>query len=125
MTLPFELRGAKAMQRKIERIAKEYANRVERALRVEAELIITRSKRDFVPVDLGALRDSGHAENVRRRGRDLEVSLVYGDASAPYALIQHENPDFAHRVGSWKYLEIPLNEAIPGMDARIAAEVRL
>lgn len=125
MTLPFELRGAKAMQRKIERIAREHANRVERALRVEAELIMTQSKRDFVPVDLGVLRASGRVENVLRRGRDLEVSLVYGDASAPYALIQHENPDFAHRVGSWKYLEIPLNEAIPGMNARIAAEVRL
>jgi hypothetical protein len=125
MATSFELRGTKAMKRKIERIAREFPNRVERSLRVEAELVMTDSKKNYVPVDLGALRDSGFVGNVERRGEELSVTLAFGGPTAPYAIIQHERPDFVHPVGSWKYLEIPLNQAIPGMARRIAASLRL
>lgn len=142
MAPSFEWKGTKAMQRKIERIAREFPNRVERSLRLEAEFVMTRSKKEFVPVDLGTLRSSGHVDNVERKGKDLSVTLAYGGASAPYALSVHEHPS-AHSPPSWegkavsdiakwsedgrgpKYLERPLMQAVSGMARRIAASLRL
>lgn len=142
MAATFELKGTKAMQRKIERIAQQFPNKIERALRIEAELVMTDSKRNFVPVDLGTLRSSGHVGNVERKGKDLSVTLDYGGAAAPYALAVHEHPS-DHSPPSWegkaltdisdwskdgrgpKYLERPLMAAIPGMARRIAAALRL
>ena len=125
MAASFEFRGTRAMARKIDRIAREFPSRVEQSLRVEAELVMTESKKSFVPVDTGALRSSGHVQPVERRGRELSVTLAFGGPAAPYAIFVHEDPDAHHPVGSWKYLEIPLRAAIPGMARRIAAEVKL
>lgn len=142
MAASFELRGTKAMKRKIERIAEQFPNRVERALRVEAELVMTRSKKDLVPVDLGPLRSSGHVKDVERRDKELSVTLAFGDAAAPYAIAVHEHPSAfsppswegkaISDIGKWsedgrgpKYLERAINEAIPGMARRIAASLRL
>lgn len=142
MATSFELKGTRAMQRKIERIARDFPNKVEQSLRVEAELVMTDSKKNFVPVDLGTLRSSGHVGSVERAGRDLSVTLDYGGASAPYALAVHEHPS-THSPPSWegkavtdisnwsldgrgpKYLERPLNNALKGMARRIAASLRL
>jgi hypothetical protein len=143
MAASFEIKGAKAMQRKIERIARDFPNRVERALRVEAEVeVMTPAKKSIrggegVPVDIGPLRSSGHVKDVERRGKELSVAMGFGGPAGAgnlgetnkeyvgYAIIQHENPNFAHKVGSWKYLETPLMRAIPGMAQRIADEVKL
>lgn len=138
----FELRGTKAMQRRIRVLASQFPNRVEQALRIEAELILTRSKRDFVPVDLGPLRASGFVHDVERKGKELSVTLAFGGAAAPYAIAVHEHPS-AHSPPSWegkaisdigkwsedgrgpKYLERPLMAAVAGMARRIAASLRL
>lgn len=121
----FQLKGSRAMQRRMRRIARTQVGRVEGALRMEAEEIMTRSKRDFVPVDLGALRTSGHVKPPERSGRDVSVTLAYGGPAAPYALIQHEALHFSHRVGGPKYLERPLRDAIPGMNQRLAKRLGL
>lgn len=122
----FDLRGDREMRRKLEALEKAFPRRVAGALRQEAEVIMTRSKRDFVPVDLGTLRSSGHVEDPKI-GVDgtISVTLAYGSAAAPYALIQHENPDFRHTVGTWKYLEKPLRAAKGGMEARLARRLKL
>jgi hypothetical protein len=94
------------------------------ALFREGERIMTRSKRDFVPVLTGALRASGRVEPPQIAGTEITVILGYGGASAPYALVVHEDLQAHHTVGSAKYLEIPRNEAVAGMDARLAADLR-
>ena len=113
------------MLRKLRKLSKTYPDRMELAIRVEAELIMTKSKQSFVPVKLGALRSSGHVEAVERVGRIILVRLVYGGVSAPYAIIQHERLDFQHKVGEAKYLERPLNQAVPGMAKRMARTLDL
>ena len=62
MALSFKLTGQRAMARKIQRLADENPHRVGAALLQEAERIAARSKNEFVPVDLGALRSSIHVE---------------------------------------------------------------
>lgn len=53
-----------------------------------------------VPVDRGPLRASGRVDGPTS-GR---VTLSFGGASAKYALIQHENTKYRHRVGESRYL---------------------
>lgn len=124
-TVTFKLKGTRSMQKKLNRLAAQFEDRLPVALQTEAELIMTTSKRDHVPVDLGTLRSTGHVERVRRVGKILSVRLVYGGPSAPYALKQHEDMTLSHTVGGPKYLERPLVNAAPGMPARLAARMRL
>lgn len=93
-------------------------------LHYEAELIMTDSKRNYVPVDEGILRASGHVEPPVVDGGNVFVRLVYGGLAKAYAIIQHERLDFRHPVGGAKYLELPLLAAAKGLARRIAAYVR-
>src|SRR5687767_5476077 len=102
--MSFELKGKEAMAREIARIARRFPVSLETAMRFEGELVMTRSKRDFVPVDFGTLKGSGHVES-RRRGKDIEVVLSYGGAAAAYALAVHEHPSGASPP-SWKGVEV-------------------
>ncbi len=100
------------MARKLRALADRYPDIIGNALFVLGEKIMNTSKREFVPVDLGTLRSSGHVEPpTRGKGREISVALVYGGPAAPYAIVQHEG-DFQHKVGSRKYLERPLMDAV-------------
>lgn len=138
MAVDFKLRGAKEMQRKMESLAKRFPDRIKNALQIEAEKIATRSKNEFVPVDLGTLRSSIHVEEPIRKGKDIEVTIAAGGAAAPYALTVHEYPS-DYDPPSWKggevefsppgrgpkYIERPLKQAIKGMSNRIAESLDL
>ena len=83
-----------------------------------------KSKR-LVPVDTGALRASGHVQLPVIRGKKVAVVLGYGGAAAPYAVFVHEKQARHNPPTQWKYLEQPLNEAIPGMAGRLAKRIRV
>lgn len=104
------------------------------ALYEEAELIMGISKEEYVPVMDGTLRATGHVKPPVIAGPTIEVTLGYGGPAAPYALSVHENPRSGHtegvspqgrpykrwaKVGGWKYLEIPVSQAMPGLVSRI------
>ena len=55
-----------------------------------------------VPVRKGTLRGTGRVEGPT--GEPPQVSLSFGGAAAPYALVQHEVLTFAHPVGEARYL---------------------
>ena len=120
-----KLRGEEAMLRKLRKLEKVYPDRMELALTIEGELIMTKSKQSFVPVRFGPLRSSGFVEGAKRTARLVSVRLVYGGTAAPYAIIQHERLDFKHKVGEAKYLEKPMNQAVPGMAKRMARTLDL
>lgn len=117
------LRGSRALRRELKRRGKAAPKRLGRALFLEAEQIMAKSKR-IVPVDKGPLRASGHVQLPVIRGRKVSVTLGYGGAAAPYALFVHEKQARHKPPTQWKYLETPLNEAIPGMAARIAKRMK-
>lgn len=122
------------MVRRLGDIGRGFDQAVEKALREEAEEIMRRSKTEFVPVNLGTLKSSGFVNDVTRSGKDVSVTLGYGGDAEAYALAVHEHPS-EHSPRSWgdrtvnfkrggpKYLEKPLNEAVGGMDERIAKKV--
>ena len=96
------------MARKLRALADRYPDIIGAGLFVLGEKIMNTSKREFVPVDFGVLRASGHVQPpIRGKGREISVALVYGGPAAPYAIVQHEG-DFKHTVGTRKYLERPL-----------------
>lgn len=138
----FKLKGGAEMRRELKAIANRYPSRMEAAITLEAERIVTTAKQDYVPVDLGPLRASGHVEPPKRAGRlglgkDIEVSMSFGGSSAPYALAVHEHPS-EHSPPTWqgkaivfsppgrgpKYLEIPFRLARTGMAARLARSLK-
>lgn len=102
------------------------------AMFAEATTILNESKK-IVPVATGNLRASGRVERpITGKGR-AEVSITYGGAAAPYALIVHEVPPNSggrwgtgmnHAAGkSFKYLEIPVmahkDKFVDGVRARV------
>ncbi|NBO55359.1 MAG: hypothetical protein EBU84_12390 [Actinobacteria bacterium] len=96
---------------------------LEKALYLEAELIMTTSKRDYVPVVTGNLRNSGTVKRPVRNGDKIEVELGYGGSAAPYAAIVHEYPKTIGQ-GKNKYLSQPLAVSSKNMAARVAKHIR-
>lgn len=135
----FTLKGDKEMRRRLARLASRNLDKVGAALRAEAEAVMTRSKREFVPVDLGTLRSSGTVIGPNRKGKDVSCDLQYGGPAAAYALAIHEHPS-GSTPPSWraassvtfqpdgrgpKYLERPLMESVPGLPERLAKRLKL
>lgn len=94
------------------------------AIYAEAELIMTDSKDNYVPVDIGTLKASGYVNEPEEVGHKVSVELGYGGEADDYAWVQHERLDFHHEVGEAKYLETPFNEAVNGLEGRLAERVK-
>lgn len=91
---------------KIDKLASGMAQKTPDAVRMIGEDIMFDVKASRpgagVPVDTGVLRSSGQVEGPT--GIKGDVILSFGGAAAPYALVQHENTQFAHKVGEARYL---------------------
>ena len=132
------MRGLKETQARMRRMAERFPDRVEQALYRRAEAIMFRSKTEYVPVDKGILRDSGHVSPPQCKGRAVSIFMSYGGAAKAYAIAVHEHLS-EHSPPSWrgtvvkfspagrgpKYLERPLFEALRTMAADLAADLRL
>lgn len=98
----------------------------------ESIKIMNKSKRQ-VPLEDGILRSSATVNQPVTSGQLFSITMGYGGDASAYALIQHENLSFHHpglhskrkdqsgRKG--KYLEDPVNESLPTLEARIAKSV--
>jgi len=127
------IKGADELKKLLSELAKQYPEIARAALYRQAEIrIMTPSKQYFVPVRDGHLRNSGH---VVAEKDQVKVTLGFGGPagignSGPtnsqdvgYAIVQHENLDFAHAVGEAKYLEKPVMEALPNLPVWIAEDM--
>lgn len=107
-----------------------------RGLYMGLEFVMTEAKMNFVPVDFGILRASGFV-HVKREGKFIIGTIGFGGPAGSgnsggetnredvnYAVIQHENLDFKHTVGSAKYLERPLFAGLPMVGETIAETIR-
>ena len=130
-TRKFKLEGVREMERQLREIAVEFPKDAGAALLNSAEAVLTLAQRVYVPVDLGPLRASGQTagpefEGAGIRGKQIiRVVIAFGSPTVDYAVVQHEEPDFQHTVGEYKYLETPLMQAAGSLAANIARELRL
>lgn len=92
---------------------------IAKEVNIWAEEVMTISKQDFVPVDTGNLRASGHVIPPDPAMEPMVVTLAFGGPSADYALEVHENLEVHHNVGQAKYLEAPFYERLPQLQPNI------
>lgn len=112
---------------------------IAQGLTEHAEDVMRVSKTEYVPVDLGTLRQSGTVLPPEITGETVTVTLGYGGPAAPYAVAVHENPRSGHtggrspsgrpykhwaRVGGWKYLETPFEQLAPRLVPRVEATIQ-
>ena len=118
--------GTSALLARLNNLMQEVPKELDKALYREALAIFRKSQR-IVPVGPindptyrgipGTLRASGVVEGPTNH----EVLIGYGGLAAHYAIYVHEDPNARHKPGkSYKFLEIPFMEALPGMDKRLA-----
>ena len=89
----------------------------------EAVEIIGKAKR-ITPVDTGTLVNTGSALLPVIRGDEASVELGFGGPAAPYSVKVHEDLEAHHPTGQAKYLEQPMDEALVGMDERLAERIK-
>jgi hypothetical protein len=101
--------------KKMDNIADKTPKALDVFLYREALDIFRKSQR-IVPVDKGFLRSSGVVES------NPGIAFIgYGGPAASYALYVHEDPEAQHKDGkTYKFLEIPFTDALPGIAERIA-----
>jgi hypothetical protein len=137
MSVDLTIKGFSELEKKcksmIERLEKENM----KGMKIEAEKIMTDSKKNYVPVDKGTLRQTGMVGDPVKSGDDITVTLGYGGAAAAYATALHEHPSdsspptwegkeltFTKDGTGPKYLERPLMKAVDGLKERIAERVK-
>jgi len=107
-----QMDGARELNELLSRVASfGFVKEFEQAMFATANEVLNQSKK-IVPVDLGALKDSGKVEKPKRSTTGVSVEITYGGTSAPYALYVHEDPSAQHKPGkSYHFLKIPVDAA--------------
>lgn len=94
-------------------------------------LIVQKESMKRTPVDVttkgggGTLRDSHETSMPYYKGKLLNVDIKVGGPAADYAVVQHEDLTFKHKVGQAKFLESVILEAAPNMLERVGRRMRL
>jgi len=112
MKMSVQMDGARELNELLSRVASfGFVKEFEQAMFATANEVLNQSKK-IVPVDLGALKDSGKVEKPKRSTTGVSVEITYGGTSAPYALYVHEDPSAQHKPGkSYHFLKIPVDAA--------------
>lgn len=70
-------------------------------------------KEKYVPIDTGALRDTGKVLPVEiDAAGNITTGIEFGSDTVVYARIQHENLEYNHPHGQAKYIEVPLRQYV-------------
>lgn len=115
-----EMEGIEALQKILDNVDDPATRRgLGQAMHGFATKILNESKK-LVPVDTGALRNSGMVEGPDVDSDGVEVAVTYGGSTIQYAGVIHEDMSLSHsptldtkitkkpRRGQAKYLEIPV-----------------
>lgn len=113
-----DLKGGRELRAKLQAMATGMPGAIAAALLEWGYSVMGQSVR-LVPVCTGRLRSSAYVEVQEESGR-LVLHLGYG---TDYALIVHERLDVRHPHGQAKYLQQPLEAALAGFGAFMAARV--
>lgn len=112
-------RSFRGVRRRMKKFMDEFSGSSGQAARIIGEEVMTDVKASRqgkgVPRDEGILAGSGRVSGPE--GERNVVRLMFGGASAPYALVQHERTDFNHTVGEARYLVRGLERWRPGGSA--------
>lgn len=122
LKLKLKLEGEKEMQAELKRLAKAYPEAANLAVFREAYLVFNKAQ-VLTPVDTNNLRGTAHVET-KESPSGGTAEILY---DANYAAFVHEAPPstkFRAPGTQSKFLEQPVNEAIPGMAKRMAEYIK-
>tara|TARA_R100001463_G_scaffold675_2_gene3041 strand:+ start:4918 stop:5349 length:432 start_codon:yes stop_codon:yes gene_type:complete len=135
---PIRITGIKDVQRLIAQGNRQVIQATRMAVQ-DVTADIAQKANDLVPYEEGELSDS-QVVTFPVGGAKIEGTVSYGGTAAPYAAIQHENPDYWHpaknRGGTGpveagqgsgrgsKYLEYPTTQAFIGYDKKIVKMIK-
>jgi len=111
------VKGLDTLQSQINDIPNKTMKGIEKAMG-----IIYDASQPLVPVDTGALKRSGVVEQVDK-GYKIKYHSENPNNGYNYAVIQHENTSFKHRVGQAKYLEDAIKSNMDKIEKAIIEEV--
>ena len=105
-----------------------------RALRKVAQHTMAQSQVE-VPKDTETLLGTAYIEQPKIIGSELSITIGYGGAkdkqnpvsgqmASEYAMEVHENPEYKHPRGKWKYLEDPMTASKLEFEQVTGAELR-
>ena len=118
-----QLEGTAELDRKLAAVKEGGPMAVAQVLFETGNQILAVAQQDYVPVDTGALKNSGVVETADTGGQFV-VTVGFGGPTAEYALHVHEDLVARHVVGQAKYLEIPFRAAVEGIGGVLRARVR-
>lgn len=96
-----DFHGLQDVKRELARVSKRAVKAGTVGLYAVAVEIIKDAK-TRAPVDTGALKESGYATMPNPNNRTIE--LGFGGLAQNYAIIQHENDEYYHKIGEAFYL---------------------
>jgi len=120
----FEMQGLQGMEANLRRILRYAMELTGPALEEEAIRIMLKSF-DEVPVDTGALQESGYVESPKQDDEEAKVTFGYGGEHSvinpktgqharEYAVTVHEDLAAFHAIGKARYLSDPIWYAAGG-----------
>lgn len=140
LDLAADVTGFDELLEGIERVGVSARTALGGALFLEGSGILSLSQQQYVPVQYGALRNSGVVMVPVWDGNTVRVVLGFGGAASAYALAVHEHLS-AHSPRSWKtaeaaghpvqfshggpkYLERPFVERASDLTARVGERIK-
>jgi hypothetical protein len=119
-----KLFGKTEMKTKLTNVAKNYSEKVGKALYIEMGIELREVVRR-TPVLTGALRKTEKLIGPSQQGKSIVVLIVAGGSEAPYAVVVHEDLEAFHKVGQAKYIESVLLESRGAIGSRVAARLHI
>ena len=111
------VKGLSELEKQIADIPNKTLKGIEKAMG-----IIYDASQPLVPVDTGALKRSGVIQDVKG-GFKIKYHSENPKTGYNYAVIQHENTSFKHRVGQAKYLEDAIKNNLDEIEDAIVKEI--
>lgn len=123
MPISVDINGGEELLRKLKAMGPAGLVAARDALVRGAEEVATLSKSRFVPVLTGALSGTIHVPPPVASGNEVVVQIVAGGPAAPYAVYVHEINKNYNNNRQWKFLETPLKESLPEIEAELAYSI--
>jgi hypothetical protein len=111
----FKITGLKGVLRNLDKVAKKVDGATQKALTDEANDVLKEAMIQ-APVDTGDLRRSGTVGKITKGAATISIEIGF---HTNYALYVHEDLQAHHPTGKAKFLEDPVNAAVPGLAGRI------
>jgi hypothetical protein len=120
ISFEFDERGLAHAYAVLDTMEREVQEPIATSLGESFEIVLARSKQEFVPIDTGFLSSTGFVL-VDRSGSDIVARIGF---TADYAAAVHETNKNYKGGRQWKYLETPMKESLPDIAAKCQADLK-